>query len=361
MDQVCLKRAISFLVVEGTVLDVGCGDGHMGKLLPDCQEYWGVDPAIESDNPRISKHPAEALPFEQDSFDTVLFCESLEHTREPAMSLAEAYRVLIPTGKLAIAVGMQMWARWSLSDILALVGQYFRVRSHQVAGPGNSMLLVNAEKKVLQKAKPVRMPSTEPAKPGIEQKPLITFIVSAYNRPMRLECALISLHLQTHPHEIIVTDNSDNAKILERNRQTCAKYGARFIATRELGAVHCYESAECGIPFARGEWLSFPSDDGYYVPGFAESLVMTGERNKWDLVFCDIVMDPRTFPTPPRWDVMRTDARSYRIDKNCFAVRRSKFEGFPDKGVIGDGRLIDSLVRRGLRRGKAPGVLVVHN
>ena len=53
------------------------------------------------------------------------------------------------------------------------------------------------------------------------------------------------------------------------------------------------------------------------------------------------------------------------IDKTCYMFKREWFQPFPDQFTgqygIADGLLVNALVARGIRHGKLPQVLVVHN
>jgi len=108
------RRWIRDLLESGEatcVLDCGCGDGYhavTAELVQQNQtQLIGVDVAFSAlyDNSLV-KHKAaaaaEALPFENSSFDLVV-CESvLEHLLAPEKFLQETYRVLKPNGKLMI-------------------------------------------------------------------------------------------------------------------------------------------------------------------------------------------------------------------------------------------------------------------
>jgi SAM-dependent methyltransferase len=80
-----------------TVLDVGCGDGLIDTLIlqrrPDLQ-LEGVDVLVRP-GARIPVTPFDGkrLPFGDRSWDTVLFCDVLHHTNDPAGLLREAARV----------------------------------------------------------------------------------------------------------------------------------------------------------------------------------------------------------------------------------------------------------------------------
>ena len=93
---------------RGSVLDVGCAGGAAAaQLAPECA-YVGVDfPATANDlyatRPQIFADGAW-LPFTDDSFDTVLLLEVLEHVTEPERVLSEAARVLKPGGRMLFSM-----------------------------------------------------------------------------------------------------------------------------------------------------------------------------------------------------------------------------------------------------------------
>lgn len=97
-------------------LDVGCGAGHWGRaLLPHLPEarLVGVDReeaflalAREAADPSRTEYlvgTAEALPFDDASFDLVTCQTLLIHVRDPAVAIAEMKRVLRPGGVLLAA------------------------------------------------------------------------------------------------------------------------------------------------------------------------------------------------------------------------------------------------------------------
>ena len=120
----------------GRVLDWGCGYGQVTALLRD----RGIDvvpfdyredlreptveplerfPAIEA---HLSSKPV-ALPFDDDSFDTVLSCGVLEHVQDPDGSLEEIYRLLRPGGTFYVT---NLPNRFSYTERLArLLGRYY--------------------------------------------------------------------------------------------------------------------------------------------------------------------------------------------------------------------------------------------
>jgi ubiquinone/menaquinone biosynthesis C-methylase UbiE len=124
----------------GRVLDVGCGTG---ALVPRLREwnahldtYVGVDvsvPMLERaaerlrDGPPAPRHrliaaDAEALPFHDAEFDTVVSASSLHSWDDPEAGLAEARRVIAPGGRLLLLD----WSRDPLT--MRLLDRVLRLR-----------------------------------------------------------------------------------------------------------------------------------------------------------------------------------------------------------------------------------------
>ena len=80
-----------------SVLDVGCGNGAYVLKLADRYKMFGVDiQHFETWNtmPHLfSISDASELKFQDNSFDTVLSFETLEHLAEPKKALKEYYRI----------------------------------------------------------------------------------------------------------------------------------------------------------------------------------------------------------------------------------------------------------------------------
>lgn len=89
------------LIKEGTVLDIGCGDGlFMNMLRTKGIKSVGVDISDEAVRACTAQGlsaevvtSAHLLPFPDASFEYVVMLDVLEHVYDPALFLAEAKRV----------------------------------------------------------------------------------------------------------------------------------------------------------------------------------------------------------------------------------------------------------------------------
>lgn len=201
----------------------------------------------------------------------------------------------------------------------------------------------------------------------MSQRDLISFIVSAYDRPKALRACLGTLSAQTEPHEIIVCCNSLQRCQIDMHREVCEEFDAKLYLTGRWGAQCCYSSAEMVIDrgHVHGEWLVFASDDSLYVGRFSEIMLRAAREKRWDLVYCNMVYDSPMPLSNYHYGDLDVQPKLGRIDKTGFMLRREWFKKFPNKSAAGsfsmsDGHLIDQLMKLGIKHGKAPGRLIIH-
>lgn len=88
---------------RGAVLDVGCGSMPYRKLvLRTAETYDGLDIEARTEGVRFIASATDMSPVSNDSYDTVICNEVIEHIPDPDKALAEIARVLKPDGTLVL-------------------------------------------------------------------------------------------------------------------------------------------------------------------------------------------------------------------------------------------------------------------
>jgi SAM-dependent methyltransferase len=94
--------------ITGKVLDVGCGSKPYEDCFPLVSAYIGIDVETSGHDHKNSIvdvfYDGLSIPFTNESFDSVVCFEVLEHVKDPKVILQEVNRVMKDNGSLLISV-----------------------------------------------------------------------------------------------------------------------------------------------------------------------------------------------------------------------------------------------------------------
>lgn len=140
-----------------SMLDIGCGIGHWGRLLAshlhDQAKITGIDQEIKWIEKSQAAHIARPahylqasvyqLPFEDNSFDMVTCQTVLIHLKNPNEAIKEFLRVLKPNGLLAVAEPnntAQLAVRSNLEIGMSVDERLKNMRFHMLCEQGKNIL-----------------------------------------------------------------------------------------------------------------------------------------------------------------------------------------------------------------------------
>jgi len=89
--------------LSGKLLDIGCGSKPYEKLFKNLNNYVGVEVSGNKENLKSDiYYNGIALPFADNTFDSVLCTEVFEHVEQLDDVIIELYRVLKPGGRMIV-------------------------------------------------------------------------------------------------------------------------------------------------------------------------------------------------------------------------------------------------------------------
>ena len=98
-----------------SVLEVGCGPSGVIFSLDNAKSRVGLEPMnldglVNDDKKKsiIKKGVGEEIPFENDSLDTVISFNALDHSVNPVQVIREIHRVLRPDGEFLLWIYVQI-------------------------------------------------------------------------------------------------------------------------------------------------------------------------------------------------------------------------------------------------------------
>jgi SAM-dependent methyltransferase len=145
-EEQILPLAAEHLAGAGRVLDVGCGEGQVGRLAvrEGASVVVGIDPtwsqvavaAERAGGASYGRAGAGALPFADGAFDAVVACLVFEHIRDVDAAIAEVGRVLEPGGRFLFFLNHPLLqtpsSGWIDDQILDPPEQYWRIGPYLV-------------------------------------------------------------------------------------------------------------------------------------------------------------------------------------------------------------------------------------
>jgi ubiquinone/menaquinone biosynthesis C-methylase UbiE len=135
----CVAIALAAHPEPRSVLDVGCGTGHLLRVIAErCPEtHWlnGIDPAVSmvsearevTSDPRVvfAEGVVEELPYRDEQFDLVVSTTSFDHWSDQQAGLAECARVLASDGHIVVA---DLFSPWLLPTLIGSRKEKARTR-----------------------------------------------------------------------------------------------------------------------------------------------------------------------------------------------------------------------------------------
>ena len=182
--------------------------------------------------------------------------------------------------------------------------------------------------------------------------PRLSIVTTVYDRTECLRQCIASVQrLAFRDYEHLIVADHPPPEVMERIRSIVAQAGDDRIGLYDLKQRHNnwgIAPAAAGLRLARGEYLSFLSDDNGYTPDHVDALVRVLDREPMlGFAYSSCLYDGRlvlSHPVP----------RPGRIDLGQPMFRRELFElhfddALPFDMMAWDWHLVDALMRRGVR------------
>ena len=283
-------RLLSHLIEGQRALEIGCGNGDLSAAIAklgfdvvgvDISEP-GIRQAVEltkkenlNTKARFMVMDATSLEFPDNSFDTVLIPEVLEHVRDSRKLLEEAVRVVRNGGGIIASVPdglsipfpghLRVFFKDTLSTELSQYAQ--EITWHEL--PFKKWLICSFF---------VKKPQLD-----ITEGPLIDILMPTYNGRKYIKNAIKSIINQTYRNWnlVVVNDGGEDIKdILDEFKDTRIKY----ITAEHKGKAH---ALNVGIENSNGQFIGYLDDDDILYPIHLEVLVEAALEGNRDFLYSD--------------------------------------------------------------------------
>jgi glycosyltransferase involved in cell wall biosynthesis/ubiquinone/menaquinone biosynthesis C-methylase UbiE len=287
-----ITNKLNFLVTDGARLAFQ-DDSFDSVIIAEVLEHMrGARLAFQDDSfdsvimAEVLEHISGArLAFQDDSFDSVIMAEVLEYMRSSQKIIEEAMRVVRNGGRIIISV------------------------------PDGSLLCSFFVKK---------------SNSDISEGPLIDVIMPTYNGRKSIERAIKSILSQTYQNWnlIVVNDGGEDVKdVLDEFHDNRIKY----IIAEHKGKAH---ALNVGIKNSNGEFISYLDDDDIFYPLHLEALISAALSERSDFVYDDwyeVSLDEDGRETHREFEFRQDVTSSMLILRNyinhkCILHRRSLLE-----------------------------------
>lgn len=281
---------ISNLIEGNRVLEIGCGNGDASiEMATKGIEVIGIDISEsgikQANDTAVRKNVQEKIKFftmdatnllfPENSFDSIVIPEVLEHIRSPRKILEEAIRVVRNGGRIIISVPDGLLIPWEghirvfFKDTLKTeINQYAEVIEwHEL--PFKKWLICSFF---------VRKKSLD-----IIEGHSVDILMPTFNGRKTLGKAIKSVIDQTYQNWnlIIVNDGGENIiDIINGFHDERIKY----ISSEHNGKSHALNLA---IKNSNGEYISYLDDDDIVYPIHLEDLIKTAHEKKKDFIYSD--------------------------------------------------------------------------
>jgi glycosyltransferase involved in cell wall biosynthesis/ubiquinone/menaquinone biosynthesis C-methylase UbiE len=272
---------------KGNVLEVGCANGDLSTVIAvHSEKVFGVDinpVAIELarfkaknfglNNCYFTLGDGAKLSFPDNSFDTVVLAEVLEHVPEPSVFIKEALRVCKNGGKILISVPkgysipdpdhVRIFTKDSLLSLIESISTCKTKWINEVPNPW-LFCYIEVEKENTQENKfkfeNEFLPSHLLAPLNYSEK--VSIIIPTYNRAIYLKESLESVLSQSYPNKEIIVVNDGSTDDTE---EVVQQYKSKITyISKENGGKS--SAINVGLKKATGTYVWIFDDDDIALP-----------------------------------------------------------------------------------------------